>query len=66
MDKGIDHMPYMSCLDQATLLDYLRKTDGAGRHTPHTLLFNARILIRDGHSPALRQGREQTANRLYV
>lgn len=25
MDKGIDHMPYMSCLDQATLLDYLRR-----------------------------------------
>ena len=21
MDKGIDHMPYMSCLDQGTLLD---------------------------------------------
>ena len=25
MDKGIDHTPYMSCLDQATLLDYLRR-----------------------------------------
>ena len=25
MDKGIDHMPYMSCLDQGTLLDYLRR-----------------------------------------
>ena len=25
MEKGIDHTPYMSCLDQATLLDYLRR-----------------------------------------
>lgn len=25
MEKGINHMPYMNCLDQTILLDYLRK-----------------------------------------
>ena len=58
MDKGIDHMPYMSCLDHSAGLPAEKLTGPEGiRRTLY--FFNARILIRDGHSPALRQGREQ-------
>ena len=52
MDKGIDHMPYMSWITCG-------ETDGAGRHTPHPLLFQRTHSHPVGHSPSLRQGREQ-------
>lgn len=66
MDKGIDHMPYMSCLTRALCWITCGETDGAGRHTPHLYFFNARTLIRDGHSPPFVKEGNKTANRLYV